>query len=198
MNQPKVAYLSNSGDKPCHKIIFYWGIYMMHHFKRYTLGLVLLATTGLALAGCSAGTSTTDSEAASSKSSSVVSKSSSSASTSATSDTASSSSQAESSSSSQSETAHTASSQVTTSSSAASHSTSQTESSAKAAAPETSQPAPAPAKPAAEKNDAIWGNATTKIYHVPGQHSYRVHSGNVVHFDSEAAAVAAGYRRSKK
>ena len=44
----------------------------------------------------------------------------------------------------------------------------------------------------------IIGNVNSKIYHVPGQASYRMNSGNAVYFDSEAAAQAAGYRRSKR
>lgn len=44
----------------------------------------------------------------------------------------------------------------------------------------------------------IIGNVNSKIYHVPGQASHRMNSGNAVYFDSEAAAQAAGYRRSKR
>lgn len=42
----------------------------------------------------------------------------------------------------------------------------------------------------------IVGNANSKIYHVPGQASYRMNSSNAVYFNSEAEAIAAGYRRS--
>lgn len=44
----------------------------------------------------------------------------------------------------------------------------------------------------------IIGNVNSKIYHVPGQASYRMNSSNAVYFASEAAAQAAGYRRSKR
>lgn len=44
----------------------------------------------------------------------------------------------------------------------------------------------------------IIGNANSKIYHVPGQASYRMSSANAVYFDTEAQAIAAGYRRSKR
>lgn len=44
----------------------------------------------------------------------------------------------------------------------------------------------------------IIGNVNSKIYHVPGQASYRMNSANAVYFASEAAAQAAGYRRSKR
>ncbi|WDF82618.1 hypothetical protein PQ472_12100 [Lacticaseibacillus pabuli] len=44
----------------------------------------------------------------------------------------------------------------------------------------------------------IIGNANSKIYHVPGQAGYRMNSSNAVYFSSEAAAIAAGYRRSKR
>ena len=42
----------------------------------------------------------------------------------------------------------------------------------------------------------IVGNLRSKIYHVPGQASYRMSSANAVYFRTEAQAKAAGYRRA--
>lgn len=42
----------------------------------------------------------------------------------------------------------------------------------------------------------IVGNANSKIYHTPGQAGYRMNSSNAVHFNTEAEAQAAGYRRA--
>ena len=42
----------------------------------------------------------------------------------------------------------------------------------------------------------IIGNKKSHIYHVYRQHSYRMNRGNAVYFKSEAAARAAGYRKS--
>ncbi|TSO25705.1 hypothetical protein [Lactobacillus sp. LL6] len=42
----------------------------------------------------------------------------------------------------------------------------------------------------------IIGNRKSHIYHVYRQHSYRMNRGNAVYFKSEAAARAAGYRKS--
>lgn len=44
----------------------------------------------------------------------------------------------------------------------------------------------------------IVGNRRSHIYHVRRQQSYRMNRGNVVIFKSEAAARAAGYRKSKR
>lgn len=44
----------------------------------------------------------------------------------------------------------------------------------------------------------IVGNRRSHIYHVRRQRSYRMNRGNVVIFKSEAAARAAGYRKSKR
>ena len=42
----------------------------------------------------------------------------------------------------------------------------------------------------------IIGNSRSHIYHVYRQHAYRMNRGNAVYFRSEAAARAAGYRKS--
>lgn len=42
----------------------------------------------------------------------------------------------------------------------------------------------------------IVGNSRTMVYHTPGQHGYRMNSGNAVYFNSEAEAQAAGYRKA--
>ena len=42
----------------------------------------------------------------------------------------------------------------------------------------------------------IVGNARSKIYHTPDQQGYHMNSANVVYFNSEAEAQAAGYRKS--
>lgn len=42
----------------------------------------------------------------------------------------------------------------------------------------------------------IIGNRRSHIYHVYRQHAYRMNRGNAVYFRSEAAARAAGYRKS--
>ncbi|WP_461226480.1 sunset domain-containing protein [Lacticaseibacillus suihuaensis] len=44
----------------------------------------------------------------------------------------------------------------------------------------------------------IVGNVNSKIYHVPGQASYRMNSANAVYFATEAEAQAAGYRKAKR
>lgn len=50
----------------------------------------------------------------------------------------------------------------------------------------------------ASKN-LIQGNINSKIYHVPGQRWYnRMNEGNVVYFETEKEAIAAGYRKSKR
>ncbi|MEE6716968.1 DNA-entry nuclease [Schleiferilactobacillus harbinensis] len=42
----------------------------------------------------------------------------------------------------------------------------------------------------------IVGNVNSKIYHVPGQAGYRMNSANAVHFNTEQAAINAGYRKA--
>lgn len=42
----------------------------------------------------------------------------------------------------------------------------------------------------------IVGNSRSKIYHVPGQAGYHMSGANVVYFNSEEEAIAAGYRKS--
>ena len=42
----------------------------------------------------------------------------------------------------------------------------------------------------------IVGNSRTMVYHTPGQHGYRMNSGNAVYFKSEAEAQAAGYQKA--
>lgn len=45
----------------------------------------------------------------------------------------------------------------------------------------------------------IQGNINSKIYHVPGQRWYnRMNESNVVYFETEKEAIAAGYRKSKR
>lgn len=44
----------------------------------------------------------------------------------------------------------------------------------------------------------IIGNRNSKIYHVPGQHSYRLNMVNAIYFNSEKEAIRAGYRCSKR
>ncbi|QNQ81513.1 hypothetical protein FP432_02850 [Lactobacillus sp. PV034] len=44
----------------------------------------------------------------------------------------------------------------------------------------------------------IIGNSHSHIYHVPGQAGYRMNSANVVYFNSEQEAIAAGYRKAKR
>lgn len=44
----------------------------------------------------------------------------------------------------------------------------------------------------------IVGNGNSKIYHVPGQAGYRMNSKNAVYFNSEQAAINAGYRKAKR
>ena len=44
----------------------------------------------------------------------------------------------------------------------------------------------------------IKGNRNSDIYHAPGQRDYAKTYANVQCFDTEAAAVAAGYRRAKR
>ena len=44
----------------------------------------------------------------------------------------------------------------------------------------------------------IIGNVNSKIYHVPGQATYRIKPDHAVYFNSEEEAQAAGYRKSKK
>lgn len=44
----------------------------------------------------------------------------------------------------------------------------------------------------------IIGNSRSKIYHVPGQAAYHINPENIVTFNSEAEAIAAGYRKSAR
>lgn len=44
----------------------------------------------------------------------------------------------------------------------------------------------------------IVGNCNSKIYHVPGQAGYHMHSANAVYFNSEQDAINAGYRKAKR
>jgi len=44
----------------------------------------------------------------------------------------------------------------------------------------------------------IIGNSRSHIYHVPGQAGYHMNSANAVYFNSEADAIAAGYRKSER
>ncbi|MCQ5245574.1 MULTISPECIES: sunset domain-containing protein [Lactobacillus] len=44
----------------------------------------------------------------------------------------------------------------------------------------------------------IVGNRNSKIYHVPGQAGYHMHSANAVYFNSEQDAINAGYRKAKR
>jgi len=62
----------------------------------------------------------------------------------------------------------------------------------------------APAKPKATvqpqpdttQTGTIVGNTRSRIYHVPGQRGYHISGANQITFTTEAAAQAAGYRRS--
>lgn len=66
------------------------------------------------------------------------------------------------------------------------------------------KPAPTPTpKPTAPKGPVgqgyIKGNRNSKIYHLPGGASYnKISPKNIVYFNSEAEAQAAGYRRAKR
>lgn len=44
----------------------------------------------------------------------------------------------------------------------------------------------------------IIGNKNSRIYHVPGQAGYHMNSQNAVHFQTEAQAQSAGYRKAKR
>jgi DNA-entry nuclease len=44
----------------------------------------------------------------------------------------------------------------------------------------------------------VIGNKRSKIYHVASGQNYHMSSANAVYFKSEAAARAAGYRKSKR
>ena len=44
----------------------------------------------------------------------------------------------------------------------------------------------------------IIGNSRSHIYHVPGQAGYHMNSANAVYFNSEADAIAHGYRKSER
>lgn len=49
-----------------------------------------------------------------------------------------------------------------------------------------------------DQQGTIVGNSLTMIYHTPDQRGYRMNSANAVHFNTEAEAQAAGYRKSEK
>ena len=58
------------------------------------------------------------------------------------------------------------------------------------------KPAPAPRGPVGQGH--IRGNRKSHIYHMPGGASYnKIAPGNIVYFETEAQAQAAGYRRAK-
>lgn len=44
----------------------------------------------------------------------------------------------------------------------------------------------------------IVGNSESLIYHLPGQHNYKIKSTNIVYFNSEQDAINAGYQKSKR
>ncbi|BDZ30046.1 cell surface protein [Lactiplantibacillus sp. WILCCON 0030] len=48
------------------------------------------------------------------------------------------------------------------------------------------------------QNGRVVGNSRSKIYHVETQHNYHMSGKNVVYFNSEADAQAAGYRKSMR
>ncbi|MFC6293959.1 hypothetical protein ACFQH1_01740 [Lactiplantibacillus daoliensis] len=183
----------------------------MKKFKHQVLSLILLAATGVALAGCSSEASTA---VTTSSSSSAVEKSSKSPTSSSTSSSVNNSSSSASSESIQaldtsitdeitqstsSSTSQKAEPKTTASSTSSATNTASTDSAAATSAPQPETKAtPATQKSGAEKTAVIWGNPKSKIYHVPGQHNYRNPHGNGVQFNSEAEAQAAGYRRSMK
>lgn len=53
-------------------------------------------------------------------------------------------------------------------------------------------------EPVATDSGGIIGDVNSHIYHLPGQKQYHIKAENVIHFTTEAAAQAAGYRRSKR
>ncbi|USS85825.1 hypothetical protein M3M35_03720 [Fructilactobacillus myrtifloralis] len=66
-------------------------------------------------------------------------------------------------------------------------------------APTTSEPV-TNNEPDPQPNSAgtIIGNSRTLVYHTPDQSNYHINSGNIVSFDSEAEAQAAGYHKSTR
>ncbi|MFC6201621.1 hypothetical protein ACFP1L_07015 [Lactiplantibacillus nangangensis] len=164
----------------------------MKQFKHQVLGLILLTATGVILTGCR---SETSADSTTSSSSTAVATSSGSTTSHSASTTISSSNNSASSQPIQALDASIADEMTQPSSSSTASSQSQT---APATTAANTKSATATTKTTAEKTSVIWGNPKSKIYHVPGQHSDRNPTGNGVHFDSEAAAIAAGYRRSKK
>lgn len=61
----------------------------------------------------------------------------------------------------------------------------------------TPKPSPAPRGPVGQGH--IKGNRNSKIYHLPGGASYnKISPKNIVYFETEAQAQAAGYRRAKR
>jgi len=56
-----------------------------------------------------------------------------------------------------------------------------------------------PSTPASTGQGIIKGNKKSRIYHLPGQKDYdNISPRNVVYFNSEAEAQAAGYRVAKR
>lgn len=53
-------------------------------------------------------------------------------------------------------------------------------------------------EPVATDSGGIIGDVNSHIYHLPSQKQYHIKAENVIHFTTEAAAQAAGYRRSKR
>ncbi|USS93957.1 hypothetical protein M8332_05825 [Fructilactobacillus ixorae] len=55
-------------------------------------------------------------------------------------------------------------------------------------------------KPDPQPNSAVTiiGNSRTLVYHTPDQSNYHINSGNIVSFDSEAEAQAAGYHKATR
>lgn len=71
------------------------------------------------------------------------------------------------------------------------------ESSRRAAAAQASHSTPiAAGQTTTDASGKIVGNINSKIYHVPGQASYRMSADNAVYFNTEQEAQAAGYRKS--
>ncbi len=66
------------------------------------------------------------------------------------------------------------------------------------AAPTTAPQRPVTADSAPCREGQIKGNRNSMIYHAPGQRDYARTTANVVCFDTEAQAQAAGYRRAQR
>ncbi|MDN5951853.1 MAG: DNA-entry nuclease, partial [Loigolactobacillus coryniformis] len=80
-------------------------------------------------------------------------------------------------------------------SSAASTATSSSDATTTAAAPTTSSSATT-GQISTDEQGQIVGNVNSKIYHTPDQAGYNMNAANAVHFNTEAEAQAAGYRKS--